>query len=95
MSHTHSEDAQDAQDANWTSLASGCKADVSDAPYIFADEWGEKEQQAFDELTKKLTTIQVVILSPSNVTLVAPKYMLHCTNHVCKYFDLLQIWVVV
>ena len=36
-SHTHTEDAQDAQDANWTSLASGCKADVSDAPYIFAD----------------------------------------------------------
>ena len=36
-SHTRTEDAQDAQDANWTSLASGCKADVSDAPYIFAD----------------------------------------------------------
>ena len=36
-SHTRSEDAQDAQDTNLTSLASGCKADVSDAPYIFAD----------------------------------------------------------
>ena len=36
-SHTRPEDAQDAQDANLTSLASGCKADVSDAPYIFAD----------------------------------------------------------
>ena len=36
-SHTRSEDAQDAQDANWTSLASGCKADVSDVPYVFAD----------------------------------------------------------
>ena len=36
-SHTRTEDAQDAQDANWTSLASGCKADVSDALYIFAD----------------------------------------------------------
>ena len=40
-SHTRTEDAQDAQDANWTSLASGCKADVSDAPYIFADALGE------------------------------------------------------
>ena len=36
-SHTSSEDAQDAQDPNLTLLASGCKADVSDAPYIFAD----------------------------------------------------------
>ena len=37
-SHTRSEDAQDSQDANLTLLVSGCKADVSDAPYIFADE---------------------------------------------------------
>ena len=36
-SHTHSEDSQDAQDANLTSLASGCKAGIPDAPYIFAD----------------------------------------------------------
>ena len=36
-SHTRSGDAQDAQDANLTSLASGCKADMSDAPYNFAD----------------------------------------------------------
>ena len=31
-SHTGSKDAQDVQDANLSSLASGCKADVSDAP---------------------------------------------------------------
>ena len=36
-SHTGSEDAQDVRDANLTFLVSGCKADVSDAPYIFAD----------------------------------------------------------
>ena len=36
-SHTHSEDAQNAQDANLTSLASGCKAGAPDAAYIFAD----------------------------------------------------------
>ena len=36
-SHTHSEDAQDAQDANLTSLVSGCKAGAPDAAYIFAD----------------------------------------------------------
>ena len=38
-SHTCSKDAQDAQDANLTSLASGCKAGAPDAPYIFADEY--------------------------------------------------------
>ena len=36
-SHTRSEDAQDAQDANLTLFASGWKADLSDTPYIFAD----------------------------------------------------------
>jgi len=35
--YTRSEDTQDAQDANLTSLASGCKAGAQDAPYIFAD----------------------------------------------------------
>ena len=37
-SNTRSEDALDALDANLTSLASGCKAEVSDTLYIFADE---------------------------------------------------------
>ena len=36
-SHTCSDDAQDAQNANLTSLASGCKAEAPDAWYIFAD----------------------------------------------------------
>ena len=36
-SNTRFENAQDVQDANLTSLASGCKAKASDAPYIFAD----------------------------------------------------------
>ena len=36
-SRTHSEEAQDAQDANLTLLASGCQAGTPDAPYIFAD----------------------------------------------------------
>ena len=37
-SYTRSEDAQDAQDANWTLLASGCMAGASDTLYIFADD---------------------------------------------------------
>ena len=36
-SHTRSEDAQDALDANLTSLASVCKVDAWDATKIFAD----------------------------------------------------------
>ena len=40
-SYTRSEDDQDAQDANLTSLASGCKAGAPDAPYIFADVFAE------------------------------------------------------
>ena len=35
--HTHSEEAQDALDANLISLVSGCKAGTPDALYIFAD----------------------------------------------------------
>ena len=37
-SYTRSEDAQDAQNANLTLLASGCKTGASDVLYIFADE---------------------------------------------------------
>ena len=34
---TRCQDAQDTQDGNLTSLASGCKVDASDAMQIFAD----------------------------------------------------------
>ena len=36
-SHTRSEEAQDIQDANLTSHASGHQAGAPDAPYIVAD----------------------------------------------------------
>ena len=42
-SHTCSEDAQDARDANLTLLASGCKAGAPDAPYIFAEVIGSQK----------------------------------------------------
>ena len=42
-SHTWFPDAQDAQDANLTSLESGCNTNVPDAPYIFADDDYTKE----------------------------------------------------